>query len=928
MAEEQELLADLTPAQREAVTHMEGPLLILAGAGSGKTRVITRRVAWLLSQGIRPSAILAITFTNKAADEMRQRVESLVPGNRVWISTFHSLGARLLRQYGERLGLDRNFTIYDQTDREKLVKIAMEDAGVGERFTPGTIQSAISKAKNQLLGPDAYAKKATDFYSVSVAQVYPAYEKRLRDANALDFDDLLYWPAMALKHNAELRAELDARFRYVLIDEYQDTNQAQYAIARGLSVDYPNLCVVGDPDQCLPAGTMIRTSDGVRPIEELQGGSRILAGIGWGKTDVKVIDKVMVNPYRGHLTRICVAGGIEVLATSNHVFFARQPDHSPRARQPIAKGTAKRAAAEFHGVPYDDPTTYSFRSDVTEFQSADDPPGLCFLRGRPFSYVAAANLFPGLSIPVFAHGRIVERRIEAIEHEFYDGPVYDLSVPDVHNFIANGVVVHNSIYGWRGSDIRNILDFERDFPSARVLTLNLNYRSTKAILRAADQLIAENRNRKPKDLITDNAEGRPVTLLTFDNGADEAEGIAQRIRHAVEKEGTGRRYGDFAVFVRMNALTRGLEQAFVKHRVPFQIVKGLAFFDRKENRDVLAYLRLLFNPRDDLSFQRIVNEPPRGIGKVSLAHLENYARPREMSLLTAAGDVERIKEIKGKASTGLRDFARMMRELSTLLDQPPDAVIRAVLDQSGYRRMLHESTNEEDEERLANIEELITAARQFAQEDESRTIVDFLENVTLASDVDGWDERQDCVSVMTLHAAKGLEFPVVFVAAVEQGILPHERSLQKDDQVEEERRLCFVGMTRAREELYLTHCRLRDFRGQQLYAIPSMFLEELPEDVERVDLSGGRRASLAMDHWRSGGTAAEEGWSEAGVDRRKKADTKDYDAGTLVRHERYGVGRVVEVGGHGALRKVRVQFQKGGERTFLIDKVELEIITK
>src|SRR5262245_38224184 len=614
MSRESDLLADLTEAQREAVTHTEGPLLILAAAGSGKTRVITRRVAWLLEQGVRPSAILAITFTNKAADEMRQRVEALVPGSRVWISTFHALGARLLRQYADRLNLDRNFTIYDQTDRNKLVKIAMEDVSLGERFTPETIQSGISKAKNQLLSPDQYAKKALDFYTQAVAQVYPAYEKRLRDANALDFDDLLYWPALAMKHDAELRAELDARFRYVLIDEYQDTNQAQYAMARGLSIDYPNLCVVGDPDQ--------------------------------------------------------------------------------------------------------------------------------------------------------------------------------------------------SIYAWRGSDIRNILDFERDFPGARVLTLNLNYRSTKSILRAADQLIRENKKRKPKDLVTDNPEGHAVAVLTFDGSSDECDGIALRIRKDVEE--AGRKYRDFAVFVRMNALTRGLEQAFVKHGVPYQIVKGLAFFDRKETRDVLAYLRLLLNPRDDLSFLRAVNEPARGVGKVSLEHLRAYAEPRELSLLSAAGEVKHIKEIKGKAAKALESFATLMRNLAQLREAPPHEVIRQVLNRSGYHEML-EGGAEEEEERLANVEELITAARQFAGQDSSATIADFLENVTLASDVDAWDEGQDCVSVMTLHAAKGLEFPVVYMAAVEQGILPHERSLQKEDQLEEERRLTFVGMTRAKEELYLTHCRLREF---------------------------------------------------------------------------------------------------------------------
>src|SRR5215212_984512 len=413
-----DLLADLTPDQQAAVTHGEGPLLILAGAGSGKTRVITRRVAHLLRQGVRPGSILAITFTNKAAGAMRQRVESLVPGNRVWVSTFHSLGARLLRQYADRLGFDRNFTIYDIDDRNKLVKDALAGSGIDDvRFSPERIAGAISKAKNQLLTPPQYERTANDFFSQTVAKVYAGYEKRLRAANAMDFDDLLYLPAMALKTNEELRKELDARFRYVLIDEYQDTNSAQYEIAKRLSLDNPNLCVVGDPDQ--------------------------------------------------------------------------------------------------------------------------------------------------------------------------------------------------SIYKWRGSDIQNILDFERDFPNARVITLAQNYRSTKAILHAASVLIDHNKQRKKKELVTDNPQGEPVNVLTFDNGLDEAEGVVVRIKEAVK---AGRfKYRDHAIFMRINALTRSLESAFVKHGVPFQIVKGLAFFERKENRDIIAYLRLLANPQDVVSFMRAVNEPGRGI---------------------------------------------------------------------------------------------------------------------------------------------------------------------------------------------------------------------------------------------------------------------------------------------------------------------------
>jgi DNA helicase-2/ATP-dependent DNA helicase PcrA len=734
-----EILASLTENQRQAVLHTEGPLLVLAGPGSGKTRVITCRIANLIHQGVRPGQILAITFTNKAASEMKQRVETMLPGNRVWISTFHSLGVRLMRQYADRFKLDRNFTIYDQSDRVRLVKSALETAEVDStRFTPETIQGAISKAKNQLLLPDKYAAQANDYFSQVAAQVYPVYEKKMRDANAVDFDDLLLWPALALRSDPELRAELDARFRYVLIDEYQDTNKAQYAIARGLTMDYPNLCVVGDPDQ--------------------------------------------------------------------------------------------------------------------------------------------------------------------------------------------------SIYRWRGSDIRNILDFERDFPEARVITLGENFRSTKAILRVADHLISHNKQRKPKELYTANVEGSSVGVLMFETGIEEAELVAKRIREAVE---AGRHFRDFAILLRVNALSRGLETAFVRQRVPFQIVRGVAFFERKENRDVLAYLRLLLNPRDDLSFMRAVNEPARGVGKTSLEHLKNYAEPRELSLLEAAAQVNKIPAIRGKAATSLAGFALMMSALRQVLEATPDEVMRQVIGRSGYRRALKESSDPEDQERLANIEELITAAHQFHAEDNSRTIADFIENITLASDVDGWDEKQDCVAVMTLHAAKGLEFPVVYMLAMEQGILPHERSLMKNEELEEERRLAFVGMTRAQEELYLSYARMREFRGQTLYAVPSMFLEELPRDgIDEVDLSSS--ASRAADKWRGSTSGASQGWYDTGfvkptAKKREEtanvADPEGYEVDVLVHHEVYGVGRITDVSGQGVLRKLKIRFATG-ERKFLAAKAKLAIVQK
>jgi DNA helicase-2/ATP-dependent DNA helicase PcrA len=433
----------------------------------------------------------------------------------------------------------------------------------------------------------------------------------------------------------------------------------------------------------------------------------------------------------------------------------------------------------------------------------------------------------------------------------------------------------------------------------------------------------------------------PVQVLTFATGLDEAEGVARRIKEAVEAK--QHCYRDCAVFLRINALSRALEAAFIKHRVPFQIVRGLAFFERKENKDVLAYLRLLLNPRDDLSFQRIVNEPPRGIGKVSIEHLRAYAEPRDIGLLAACEQVVHVPEIRGKAAAALTEFAALVRDLARNVEQPAEDLIRLVLDRTGYRKMLQGSTEQEDIERLANIEELITAARQFAGEDESRTVADFLESVSLASDQDSWNEKQDSVSVMTLHAAKGLEFPVVYMVAVEDGLLPHERSRFSNDELEEERRLAFVGMTRAKQELYICHAAERDFRGRTMYAMPSSFIGELPaEGVEHLDLTSQQFGRGSAHHeWRSGSASSAAGWEDAGVRPRihreppakagpatntAAGSTPGWSVGMLVKHEKYGIGSITSVNGSGPSRKIKVRFPDHGEKTFVADKAKLAVV--
>ncbi|WP_435016193.1 ATP-dependent helicase [Tundrisphaera sp. TA3] len=742
-----DLFADLTPAQREAVSHIDGPLLVLAGAGSGKTRVITRRVAHMLQKGIAGGNILALTFTNKAAGEMKARIEALAPKSTVTVGTFHSLCARLLRQYAPLVGIDRGFTIYDQGDRLRAVKDAMERLDLEDAaVTPERIDAAISRAKNDLVDPKMLASRAGDHVQAVAAKVYAKYQEKLRLASAVDFDDLLVHIVTILKNNPNVRADLDARFRYVLVDEYQDTNLAQYAIVRGLSVDRPNLCVTGDPDQ--------------------------------------------------------------------------------------------------------------------------------------------------------------------------------------------------SIYGWRGANLNNILEFEHDYPGCKVVKLERNYRSTKNVLRVADTLIRHNRKRKPKALTTENGEGQPVELVIYGTETEEAHGVASKIVELV-REGGEYSYRDVAVFCRVTALTRGLEQAFRLARIPYQVVGGLSFYERQEIKDVLAYLNLMANPKDNVSFSRVVNVPPRGIGKTTLEKLTGRAETLGIPWLAMARQATAVPGLKDKAARSLRDFGMLMDELVALRDHAAEEVIRKLLTLTGYRAALAaEGTAGED--RLANLDELISAAREFDRENPGGSVVDFLENVSLSSAVDRWKDDGGSVTLMTLHAAKGLEFPVAFIVGLEQGLLPHSRASNDDGELEEERRLLFVGITRAERELYLSHCRIREFRGQRQATIPSCFLSELPDDAMTVrDRTGGDMAAPSSSTWRRfdppRATSAPRSEfrlmtaADLAGPRLPPALPSDdalagFRPGSSVMHPQYGIGRIVSVDGAGPNRKGRIAFTVGGEKTFILAKAPLKLV--
>jgi DNA helicase-2/ATP-dependent DNA helicase PcrA len=756
-----QLLDGLTPAQRDAVQHVEGPLLILAGPGSGKTRVVTHRIANLLHRGVLSTQILALTFTNKAAEEMQSRVRQLVPGESIWVGTYHRFCARLLRKYARLVGLEENYTIYDADDSVRTLRRVISQLNLDlAHFSPESIGAAISWAKNKLITSADYEPRPGHPLGALVRRVYPAYQAQLAKSNAVDFDDLLLHTAILLRENPEVRQTLDERYRFVLVDEYQDTNLAQYAIARALSIDYPNLAVTGDPDQ--------------------------------------------------------------------------------------------------------------------------------------------------------------------------------------------------SIYGWRGANLNNILEFEKDFPEVRVIRLERNYRSTKRILRVAAELIAHNVKRKEKDLFTENGQGRPVRLVTYETQRDEAQEISAYI--AEEIRVGRRRPRDFAVFYRVNALSRAFELALRDHGVPYQLVQGVEFFQRKEIKDLLSYLQLVNNPRNDTALLRIVNTPTRGIGKTTLDHLAEHAVREGLPLLEAARAARDVAGLSKRAPEQVLKFVHLIDRLERVADAPVEELLGHVLTETGYKKQYEGSDSEEDQERLANIEELLTVAREFDERGPAdRPLERFLEEASLVSDTDAWEDANDRVTLMTLHASKGLEFPVVFLVAVEEGLLPHERSREKNDQLEEERRLMFVGITRAQQELQISMARYRDFRGQRKMTIPSQFLMELP----RGEMDVGQ-SSAASGPWP--GAFSEETMAMAAdsqfSDERESApytspparrtpatvqlktaaemargaplpavSPDDFRQDMLVRHPSYGLGRIIALSGSGANRKATVSFS-GGPMRFVLAQSPLRPVKK
>jgi DNA helicase-2/ATP-dependent DNA helicase PcrA len=714
-------LADLNPAQREAVLTTEGPVLVIAGAGSGKTRVLTHRIAHLLAaHGVKPNEILAITFTNKAAAEMKDRVaRDLGPIARaIWIMTFHSACGRILRSEAERLGYKSNFTIYDQADQVRLVKASLEELERDpKRFVPRGIHSQISNAKNQLIGPEEYASRVASFYDQTVADVYTLYQRRLFASNAVDFDDMLMLTVDVLQRFPDARAKWAKAFRYVMVDEYQDTNHAQYVLLQLLSDVSKNIMAVGDPDQ--------------------------------------------------------------------------------------------------------------------------------------------------------------------------------------------------SVYGFRGADIRNILDFEKDFPNAKVIPLEQNYRSTNTILQAANAVISHNRERKEKNLWSDLGEGEPVRVVETEDEHSEARFVAVEIAARIEEGYSAR---EIAVIYRTNAQSRVLEDVLVRQGIAYQVIGGPRFYERAEIKDLIAYLQVIDNPADAVSLMRVANRPRRGIGDTSIARLVSYADGHGISLWDAMGHVDEagLASASAKAVTQFRNVMESL--MATATDADVATIVEAVLDRSGYHESLEAERTIEARGRIENLEELVGVAREYDTAvqntvGEGRSLSGFLQEISLYSDQDALRSDEDDggqVTLMTLHNAKGLEFRAVFMIGVEEGIFPHARSIEENS-LEEERRLAYVGMTRAKERLVLTHALRRNLYGRSDANLPSRFLDELPS-------IGVERERLRPTSWSDYGNRAPTEYAP-------RTDIPDLSTGDTVRHASLGTGIVTRIE-PGSV--VTVRFEDGSERRLMLEYAPLE----
>ena len=1014
------LLEGLNEPQRDAVTHGEGPLLILAGAGSGKTRVLTHRIAYLMRTGqARPDEILAITFTNKAAQEMRERVELLVgrATRAMWVMTFHSACARMLRADAHRLGYTRQFTIYDAADSRRLIKRVLDELDIdSKRFTPRAMQAQISDAKNKLRSAENYRQMVGSFFEQTAADVYEHYQRELHRMNAMDFDDLLFRTVDLLTMFQEVRDRYANAFRWILVDEYQDTNHAQYRLLQLLASEHRNLAVVGDDDQCLVEGTPVTMGDGSsKPIEHVAVGDEVLSCYGSGDFRPARVTGAF-SSEREDLVRIQTQGGAVIVATPEHTVFAGYRNgltpplcmtyvmrtrgvgcrvgttrtHTNRrgqsvagvqdramteradaawvvathssdvearaheaklsvkyqlptvpfvARQPRGRGglmseqaliddiyasidTERGALRLLHdeGLWPEDPhhlwqgfdgqrrnaivTMCADRSGGTVLHTVsvggrdDEARRRIEAMGFPLrkpragkrgwrsetyyrtfndAMMAARRLEKAIGVSVRCVARLGLRRAGTVnalpfmhassvrpgmamftrsgEYDIvasvdrFERPsrVIDLDVEHTHNFVAAGLVVHNSVYGFRGADINNILGFEEDFPDAHVVKLEQNYRSTQTILSAANAVVAHNRGRKSKALWTDVGEGDKVRVRELGDEHAEARFVAAEVQRLVD-EGVSR--NEIAVFYRTNAQSRVLEDMLVRAQIGYQVIGGTKFYDRAEIKDAIAYLTFLVNPQDAQTFTRIANSPKRGLGQTSLSRVLSHADTMGISVWEGAETPERVPGLGTAAQKALGRFMSTMERLKERVEAgaPVGEVLQETLSETGYTDALEAERTIEAQGRLENLEELVQVAREYDATNENGSVEEFLQQISLLADTDSLRDDEGLVTLMTLHNAKGLEFPIVFIIGLEDGVFPHSRALDEGG-VEEERRLAYVGITRAMRDLTLTSARRRNAFGAQSFGVRSRFVEEIPRELtdqaerEAAGLPTGRIAS-------------------------------------------------------------------------------------